>query len=205
MTRTIYIVDDDPNIRASMLSLLGRLENVAIRSFASGDAFLADLEDLPPGVLLLDMHMPGASGLDVLRALEAAGNRSAAVVITGQGDMTLAVQSMKAGAIDFVEKPFDHKELLGLIDDGFARIEETNAIAERENEARTRVAALSPRERDVLDGLIAGRANKVIANDHGISPRTIEIYRANLMEKLEAKTLADVLRIAFAAGIVGEV
>ena len=202
MTRHIYIVDDDESVRASLHSLLGRIDDLAIRSYRSGDAFLAARAELDAGVILLDMHMPGASGLDVLRAVAAEGGHFAPIVITGQGDTGLAVNSMKAGAVDFIEKPFDHKHLMSVITEAYSVLEETTAIANRARDAREKLALLSPRERNVLDGLIAGHANKVIAYDHGISPRTIEIYRANLMDKLGAQTLSDVLRIAYNAGLI---
>ncbi|MBO9499051.1 MAG: response regulator [Novosphingobium sp.] len=206
MTRHIYIVDDDESVRASTHSLLSRIDGLAVRSYRSGDAFLEAVPELDPGVVLLDMHMPGATGLDVLRATNKGDDtRFVSIVITGQGDTHLAVESMKAGAVDFIEKPFDHRELLSIIDSSYERLEQQTQAVERQRDARERVASLSPRERDVLDGLIEGRANKVIAIEHGISPRTIEIYRANLMTKLNATTLSDVLRIAFQAGIVGEV
>lgn len=202
MTRHIYIVDDDDDVRLSLHGLLGRIDGLAIRSFRSGTAFLESLEVLEPGVLLLDMHMPGATGLDVLRALGERASRFAAIVITGQGDLRLAVESMKAGAIDFIEKPIEHAELLALIDLSFARFEQETALVARERAAREKLATLSPRERDVLDGLIEGQANKVIAHNLGISPRTIEIYRSNLMTKLSAESLSDVLRVACLAGLI---
>lgn len=202
MTRYIYVVDDDESIRASMHSLLSRIDDLAIRSYPSGDKFLAVHGELDPGVVLLDMHMPGATGLDVLRTLRQEKRSFAAVVITGQGDTGLAVSSMKVGAVDFVEKPFDHHALIRTIDDAFQVLEQSTASASRIRDAKEKLALLSPRERNVLDGLIQGHANKVIAYDHGISPRTIEIYRANLMDKLGATTLSDVLRFAFDAGLV---
>jgi two-component system response regulator FixJ len=202
MTRHIYIVDDDEHVRASLQGLLGRNEGLAIRSFRSGSAFLEVSDSLAPGVLLLDMHMPGASGLDVLHAIAERRPAFSAIVITGRGDLRLAVESIRAGAIDFIEKPVDNAELLALIDRSFVRFEEDIVATARERDARERVAALSPRERDVLDGLIEGSPNKVIAANLGISPRTIEIYRSNLMLKLRANNLSDVLRIACLAGVV---
>jgi len=202
MTRHIYIVDDDEDVRLSLHGLLGRIEGLAIRSYRSGTTFLAAVDDLDPGVLLLDMHMPGASGLDVLHALAGRRPPFAPIVITGQGDLRLAVESMKAGAVDFIEKPIEHQMLLELIELSFIRLEQDSALATREREAHDRLATLSPRERDVLDGLLEGQANKVIANNLGISPRTIEIYRSNLMSKLGANGLSDVLRTACLAGLI---
>jgi two-component system response regulator FixJ len=202
MTRHIYIVDDEEHVRASLHGLLGRIDGFAIRSFPSGTAFLEVADSLTPGVLLLDMHMPGASGLDVLHAIAGRRPGFAAIVITGSGDLRLAVDSMRAGAVDFIEKPVDNAELLALINRCFVRFEEDIAATTREREARERIAALSPRERDVLDGLIEGSPNKVIAANLGISPRTIEIYRSNLMLKLRASNLSDVLRTACLAGVI---
>lgn len=200
MTRSIYIVDDDDAVRASLHSLLSVRSDLVIRSYRSGDAFLADAEELDPGVLLLDFHMPGATGLDVLRSLRDK-TQFAAVILTGQGNVTLAVQAMKAGALDFIEKPYEADALMRLIDTAFSRLERDSNAAARVDAARAKIAKLSPRETDVLRGLIEGRANKVIAYDLEISPRTVEIYRANLMDKLEVRSLSEALRIAFAAGL----
>lgn len=201
MTRTIYIVDDDDAVRASLHSLLSVRGDLVIRSYRSGDAFLAEANELDPGVLLLDFHMPGASGLDVLQAIS---ERSAfaAIILTGQGNVGLAVQAMKAGALDFIEKPYEADQLMTVIDTAFSRLEESNDAAARVEAAKTKIDKLSPRECDVLMGLIEGRSNKVIAYELDISPRTVEIYRANLMEKLEVRSLSEALRVAFAAGLI---
>jgi len=200
MTKTIYIVDDDDAVRASLHSLLSLRSDLVIRAFRSGDLFLEALPDLDPGVLLLDFHMPGSTGLDVLNAV---GNdqRFVAIILTGQGNVGLAVQAMKAGALDFIEKPYEAEFLMTAIDLAFSRLEEGNEAASRVNLAETKIGKLSPREKDVLKGLIEGRSNKIIAYELDISPRTVEIYRANLMEKLEVRSLSEALRIAFAAGM----
>ena len=198
--RNIYIVDDDDAVRASLQSLLATRPNLLIRSFRSGDAFLAEVKDVDPGVLLLDVHMPGASGIDVLRALPDP-KQFASIVLTGQGNITLAVDAMKAGALDFVEKPYEHLALLQMIEGAFSRLETDSADAARIEAAKAKLARLSGRETDVLKGLIDGHANKVIAHHLDISPRTVEIYRAHLMEKLEVRSLSEALRIAFAAGL----
>lgn len=201
MTRTIYIVDDDDAVRASLHSLLTIRNDLIVRSYRSGDAFLEEVADLDSGVLLLDFHMPGASGLDVLKALDGTG-KFVPVVLTGQGNVSLAVQAMKAGALDFIEKPYEAEMLMDTVDTAFQRLEEDTEEAERTGAAAAKIARLSPRETDVLKGLIEGRSNKVIAFDLEISPRTVEIYRANLMEKLEVRSLSEALRIAFAAGLI---
>ena len=200
MTRTIYIVDDDDAVRASLHSLLSVRSDLVVRGFRSGDAFLEDADQLDPGVLLLDFHMPGATGLDVLHALDGKA-RFVPVVLTGQGNVGLAVQAMKAGALDFLEKPYEADVLMQVIDNAFARLEENSHETARLSAAEAKIAKLSPRETDVLKGLIEGRSNKIIAYELDISPRTVEIYRANLMEKLEVRSLSEALRIAFAAGL----
>jgi two-component system response regulator FixJ len=193
-------VDDDDAVRASLHTLLSIRNDLLIRSYRSGDAFLQEVNDLDPGILLLDFHMPGATGLDVLVTLNK-NPKFVAVVLTGQGNVGLAVQAMKAGALDFVEKPYEAEVLMQLIDTAFARLEQGSEAAARVNAAEAKIAKLSPRETDVLKGLIEGRSNKIIAYELDISPRTVEIYRANLMEKLEVRSLSEALRIAFAAGL----
>ncbi|MCH7860710.1 response regulator transcription factor [Sphingomonas sp. NPDC092331] len=200
MTKTVYIVDDDDAVRASLHSLLSLRSDLVIRAFRSGDIFLESLADLDPGVLLLDFHMPGSTGLDVLNAVTS-DPRFVAIILTGQGNVGLAVQAMKAGALDFIEKPYEAEFLMTAIDLAFSRLEEGSEAATRVNAAESKIGKLSPREKDVLKGLIEGRSNKIIAYELDISPRTVEIYRANLMEKLEVRSLSEALRIAFAAGM----
>lgn len=203
MTRSIYIVDDDDAVRASLHTLLSLRADAIVRSFRTGDQFIAALPQLDPGVALLDFHMPGTNGLDVLAALgEADGGKFVAIMLTGEGNVTLAVQAMKAGALDFIEKPYEAATLLATVDAAFAHLEETSVAVTQSAQARARIGALSPRERDVLMGLIEGRANKVIAYELDISPRTVEVYRANLMAKLSVRSLPEALRVAFAAGMI---
>lgn len=200
MTRAIYIVDDDDAVRASLHSLLSVRNDLIVRGYRSGDAFLEQVSELDPGVVLLDFHMPGSTGLDVLNSLDRDA-KFVPIVLTGQGNVGLAVQAMKAGALDFVEKPYEAETLMRLIDTAFSRLEEDSQAAARVGAAEAKIAKLSPRETDVLKGLIEGRSNKIIAYELDISPRTVEIYRANLMEKLEVRSLSEALRIAFAAGL----
>ena len=203
MTRSIYIVDDDDAVRASLHTLLSLRTDVIVRSFRTGDQFIAAVPQLDPGVALLDFHMPGSNGLDVLTALgEAGGGKFAAIMLTGEGNVALAVQAMKAGALDFIEKPYEASTLLSTVDAAFAHLEEASVATAQSAQARARIEALSPRERDVLMGLIEGRANKVIAYELDISPRTVEVYRANLMTKLAVRSLPEALRVAFAAGMI---
>jgi two-component system response regulator FixJ len=174
-----------------------------VRSFRSGDQFIDALPQLDPGIALLDFHMPGTNGLDVLAALRAAeSGRFAAIMLTGEGNVTLAVQAMKEGAVDFIEKPYEAAALLATVDAAFDHLEQESVALAHSAQARARIGALSPRERDVLMGLIEGRANKVIAHELDISPRTVEVYRANLMTKLAVRSLPEALRVAFAAGMI---
>lgn len=199
--QSVYIVDDDQAVRQSLHGLLSERPNLVIRVFASGDAFLDNIEPSDGGVLLLDFQMPGRDGIEVMRALQDRNAKFLTIMLTGQGDISLAVQAMKAGATDFLEKPYDPHHLLNLLDEAFARFSETSGIAQRREQARERIARLSPREHEVLMGLIEGRPNKVIAHQLDLSPRTVEIYRANMMEKLDVSSLSEALRLAYAAEV----
>jgi two-component system response regulator FixJ len=204
-TRTIYVVDDDDDVRLSLQSLLSVLPNTLVWGFRSGDAFLERAEDLGSGVILLDYHMPGSTGLDVLREIRPYGPKFVAVVLTGHGEVSLAVEAMKSGALDFLEKPYEHDALLETLNNASAQLEESSEQVARVEAAKAKIERLSAREVQVMHGLIQGRSNKVIAYDLDLSPRTIEIYRANLMDKLEVTNLSDILRIAFTAGLVPSV
>ena len=202
MSNSIYIVDDDDAVRASLHSLLSIRPELIVRGFRTGDAFLEESEELAKGVVLLDFHMPGSSGMDVLEAIhDRIGEQFAPIILTGQGNVSLAVEAMKHGALDFIEKPYEAEQLLSTVDGAFAHLEASSEEAARVAAAQEKIAKLSPRETDVLKGLIEGRSNKIIAYDLDISPRTVEIYRANLMEKLGVRSLSEALRIAFAAGL----
>lgn len=201
-TRRIYIVDDDDALRQSVEVLLDVAGGFVTRSFASGEAFLDQVPHMEAGCVLLDLNMPGLNGLEVLHRLRKLDNRYETILLTGQGDIGVAVEAMKAGAIDFIEKPYDNRMLLDALDSGFARIEDREKEASAIQSARDGIDRLTPRERDVLLGLIDGKANKIIAYELDISPRTVEIYRANLMDKLGVRSVAEAVRIAFAAGLV---
>jgi two-component system response regulator FixJ len=200
--KQIYIVDDDEPVRKSLQSLLYMRSDLVVSGFSSGDEFLAAAAKLEPGVVLLDVHMTGASGLDVLAAVKTRDLPLVCVIITGHGNIAMAVDAMKAGAIDFLEKPYDHVSLIKTIERACDRLDQVEADAARVAAAQAAIARLAPREIDVLMGLILGKVNKVIAHELDISPRTVEVYRANLMTKLHVRTLPDALRIAFAAGLV---
>jgi two-component system response regulator FixJ len=196
--RLIHLVDDDDAIRRSAGFML-KTAGFRVKTYESGDALLKEASQLEPGCILLDIRMPGMDGLEVQQALRDRGISLPVIIMTGHGDVTLAVQAMKAGAIDFIEKPFEKAELLAALDQAFERLARSKAAKERAKDASVRLQALTPREREVLDGLAEGLPNKTIAYDLGISPRTVEIHRANLMTKLEVRSLSEALRIAFAA------
>lgn len=197
--RQVYLVDDDEAIRRSASFML-KTSGFRVETFASGGEFLKAAAGLGPGCILLDVRMPDIDGLAVQGELKARGIALPVIVMTGHGDVTVAVAAMKAGAVDFLEKPFEKVELMAALNDGFARIDRTGHRAERAALAVIRLEALTPRERDVLHGLVNGLPNKTIGYDLGISPRTVEIHRAHLMTKLNVRSLSETLRIAFAAG-----
>lgn len=198
--RQIYLVDDDDAVRRSAGFLL-KTAGFAVESYASGVEFLKDVATLEPGCILLDVRMPVMDGLEVQRALGERGITFPVIVLTGHGDVNVAVSAMKAGAIDFIEKPFEKAVLLAALEEGFAQIERSDRNRARAAEAATRLNVLTTREHDVLEGLVRGHPNKTIAYDLGISARTVEIHRANLMTKLNVRSLSEALRIAFAAGL----
>jgi two-component system response regulator FixJ len=203
MMRHIYLLEEEDAVRASLYRLLSQQSNFIVRSFRTGDAFLDDAEMLDPGVLLLDFHMSGLNGIDVLHALRDGGlTKFVPVILIAQGNMAFAVEAMKTGALDVLEKPYEAGMLLRVIDGAFSRLAHNTASAAHADSAKAKLGALSPRERDVLMCLIEGRANKVIARDLNISPRTVEIYRANLRIKLGVRSLPEALLIAISAGLI---
>ena len=198
----IHVIDDDDAVRQSLAFLL-RTAGLTVRAFESAKAFLDILPQVNSGCVVTDVRMPEMTGIDLLRQLRDSNPDLPVIVITGHGDVSLAVEAMKIGAVDFLEKPFDDDQLLAAVrsalnrDAGAGkRKAELAAITEK-------LAALSNRERQVLDGLVAGNANKTIAFDLGISPRTVEIYRANVMTKMAANSLSDLVRMAMLADILG--
>ncbi len=198
--RIVHLVDDDEAIRRSAGFML-KTSGYKVSVYASGVDLLKEGKALPPGCILLDVRMPAMDGLQVQEELKKRGVDYPVIVMTGHGDVTVAVQAMKAGAVDFIEKPFEKAVLLSAIEEGFSRIEHAGRSRARAEEAQVRLQALTPREKDVLEGLVRGHPNKTIAYDLEISPRTVEIHRANLMSKLGVASLSEALRIAFAAGL----
>lgn len=198
--RLVHIIDDEDSVRRSAGFML-KTSGYAVRSWESGVAFLKEVRHAEVGCILLDIRMPEMDGLEVQQALNERGVTMPVIVLTGHGDVAIAVKAMKAGAVDFIEKPFDTDVLLDAIGRAFERIERSVDVLVRAADADLVLGALSPREREVLDGLAQGYPNKTIAYDLGISARTVEVHRANVMAKLGARSLSDALRIAFAAGM----
>ena len=200
-SKAIYVVDDDDAVRDSV-ALTAELAGYAAHSYASAGDFLATAPSLPEGCLVLDVRMPEMDGLELLDALAEHRPKFPTIVVTGHGDIAIAVRAMKAGAVDFIEKPFTKEALLACIDAAFARSEAAQTKDDLSIAAASRLANLSKRERQVLEGLVAGHANKVIAGHLTVSPRTVEVYRARLMDKMQAKSLAELVRLALVGGIV---
>lgn len=200
--RLVHIVDDDEAIRQSVGFML-RKSGHAVRNYVSGTEFLKSVDRETRGCVLLDVRMPGIDGLEVQLRLSEAGIALPIIMLTGHGDVSLAVRAIKAGAVEFLEKPFERMALLAAIDEGFRRAARGKREHLAEADALVRIAALTTRERNVLDGMVLGRPNKLIAFDLDIATRTVEVHRSNLMEKLHARSLSDVLRIAFAANLGG--
>jgi len=196
--RIVHIVDDDEAVRQSLAFLLGSA-GLTVRLYDSASAFLAGLSAVKSGCLVTDMRMPDMTGIELLQQLRAKACRLPAIVITGHGDVPLAVEAMKAGAVDFIEKPFDQETILHAVQAALERGFEGEG---RDDPAvAARLATLSERERQVLEGLVAGHPNKTIAYDLGISTRTVEVYRANLMTKMGARSLSELIRMAIIAKV----
>jgi two-component system, LuxR family, response regulator FixJ len=191
----VHIIDDDEGLRESLAFLL-RSANLEVRSFESAKTFLDELPHAVPGCVITDVRMPDVSGIELLRRLKELKIGVPVIVITGHGDIALAVEAMKMGAADFFEKPFDDDLLVASVRAALRQREDQSKRGAERAEVEHRISSLSPREKDVLAGLIDGRANKQIAFDLGISPRTVEIYRANLMNKMQADSLSDLVRMA---------
>jgi two-component system response regulator FixJ len=196
----VHIVDDDPAMRDSLAFLLD-VNGFQPYAYDSANAFLSEARMDTLTCVVSDIRMPGMNGIELVRKLRSQGATCPVILITGHGDVALAVEAMKAGAADFIEKPFDDAALLGAIRFALEAHSATRGDTSARKEAEARLAELSPRERDVLRGLVAGKINKVIAHDLGISPRTVEVYRANLMAKTGVRSMSELMRIALAAGL----
>ncbi len=197
----VHVIDDDDAARESLEFLL-RSARLEVRTYESAKKFLKVLSSVKPGCLITDVRMPEVSGIDLLRKLRDLDFGIPVIVITGHGDVPLAVEAMRIGAIDFLEKPYDDDVLLASVRSALGRADKESAQSGEKAELHERLATLSTREREVLDGLVAGQPNKIIAFNLGISPRTVEIYRANVMTKMKAGSLSELVRMALVAGVL---
>jgi len=196
--KLVHIVDDDDSVRRAAAFML-KHAGYRVESHISGVEFLKEAKSAERGCVLLDVRMPEMDGLQVQQEMAARGIDMPVVILTGHGDIALAVKAMRGGAVNFIEKPYEKVELLRAIEEAYTRLDRAHDRDMKAGEAKIRLASLTGRERDVLNGLVAGYPNKTIAYDLGISPRTVEIYRANMMEKLRVRSLSEALRIAFIA------
>jgi len=196
--KLVHIVDDDDSVRRSVAFML-KHAGYRVENHISGVEFLKSVKLAERGCVLLDVCMPQIDGLEVQREMAARGIDMPVVILTGHGDIAAAIKAMRAGAVNFIEKPYEKEDLLHAIEEALTRIDRSDDRDTKAGEAKIRLASLTGRELDVLNGLVAGYPNKTIAYDLGISPRTVEIYRANMMEKLRVRSLSEALRIAFIA------
>ncbi|WP_374469482.1 response regulator transcription factor [Phenylobacterium sp.] len=198
--RRVHVVDDDELLREAIEATLAAA-GCTVEAHASGEAFLDRLDPERPGCVLLDMHMPGLSGLEVQQAFAARGLDWPVIVLTAANEVRLAVETMKHGAFEFLQKPFDAEALLAVLGDAFQKLEAASEESARRAEALGRVASLSAREREVLQGLLAGLPSKLIAYELDLSVRTVEIYRGKMMEKLGVRSVSAAVRLALTAGV----
>jgi two-component system response regulator FixJ len=197
----VHVIDDDEAVRQSLIFLLKTAE-ITVAAYDSVTSFLTTLPQIKSGCIVTDVRMPDISGIDLLRRLREMRSPLPVIVITGHADVPLAVEAMKFGALDFLEKPFNDDALLDAVKAALNQQGADDKRAADRAEIVDKLASLSNRERQVLEGLVAGHPNKIIAFDHGISPRTVEIYRANLMSKMQAASLSDLVRMALVGGLL---
>jgi two-component system response regulator FixJ len=195
----VHLIDDDEDVRRALAFLLGTA-GLAVKVYESASAFLERCKDFESGCVVSDVRMPGIDGLELLRQLQQKRARMPVVIMTGHADVPLAVAAMKHGAIDFIEKPFADDVLLAAIQAAFDRDRNMSRTSADAAQIRVRLASLTAREKEVLDGLLAGHPNKTIAYDLGLSPRTVEVHRANVMTKMVASSLSELVRMTLAAG-----
>src|SRR6202051_2113990 len=199
----VYVIDDDEAMRDSLNFLLDSAGfNVTL--FESALSFLDLLPRLDFGCVVSDVRMPGLDGIELLKRMKTGHSTFPIVIMTGHGDVPLAVEAMKLGAVDFLEKPFEDDRLIGMIEAAIRQAEPALRSEAVIHDIAARIATLSPRERQVMNGLIAGLSNKLIARDYDISPRTIEVYRANVMTKMQANSLSELVRLAVRAGLLND-
>jgi two-component system response regulator FixJ len=197
----VYVIDDDEAMRDSLDFLLGAAD-FDVTLFESAQHFLDALPGVDFGCVVSDVRMPGVDGIELLKRLKANRSTLPVLIVTGHGDVPLAVEAMKLGAVDFLEKPFEDDRLIGMIDVALKQAESGARSEAAALDIAARVESLSPRERQVMEGLVAGLSNKQIAREYDISPRTIEVYRANVMTKMQAGSLSELVRLAMRAGAI---
>jgi two-component system response regulator FixJ len=202
-TGVVHVVDDDGAVRDSLAFLLGSA-GLAVRTYASAAAFLDAMPIAGPGCVLTDVRMPDMDGLTLQRRLADLGSALPVIVMTGHGDVPIAVAALKTGAVDFLEKPFDDDRLIEVVREALAASLQAQRAADEIRGIVARMETLTPRERDVLDGLLAGRSNKEIAQELGSSPRTVEVHRARVMDKMGVHSVAELVRMALAAQQAGQ-
>jgi two-component system, LuxR family, response regulator FixJ len=195
----VYVIDDDEAMRDSLEFMLGSAD-FDVTLFESAHNFLDTISRIDFGCVVSDVRMPGIDGIELLKRLKVSHNALPVVIMTGHGDVPLAVEAMRLGATDFLEKPFEDDRLIGMIDAALKQAESGARSEAVRLDIAARIESLTPRERQVMDGLIAGLSNKLIARDYDISPRTIEVYRANVMTKMQAGSLSELVRLAMRAG-----
>ena len=197
----VYVIDDDDAMRDSLDFLLDAA-GFEVWLFEGAQNFLTALPGLDFGCVVSDVRMPGIDGIELLTRMKAGGSKFPILIMTGHGDVPLAVEAMKQGAADFLEKPFEDERLVAMIETAIRHAEPAMKNEALTQDIAARIATLSPRERQVMEGLIAGLSNKLIARDYDISPRTIEVYRANVMTKMQANSLSELVRLAMRAGLL---
>lgn len=199
----VYVIDDDEAMRDSLNFLLDSA-GYRVTLFETATSFLEALARLEFGCIVSDVRMPGIDGIELLKRMKAAGSKFPILIMTGHGDVPLAVEAMKLGAVDFLEKPFEDDRLTAMIESAIRQADTSARTEALTQDIAARIASLSPRERQVMEGLIAGLSNKLIAREYDISPRTIEVYRANVMTKMQANSLSELLRLAMRAGLLND-
>ena len=199
----VYVIDDDEAMRDSLQFLLDAA-GFQVKLFETASSFLETLPKLEFGCVVSDVRMPGIDGIELLKRVKNTNSRFPILIMTGHGDVPLAVEAMKLGAVDFLEKPFGDERLMAMIEGALRQAEPAARNDAVTQDIAGRVASLSPRERQVMEGLVAGLSNKLIAREYDISPRTIEVYRANVMTKMQANSLSELVRLAMRAGLLSD-
>ena len=197
----VHVVDDDVAVRQSLAFLLAS-DGLPVRLHESASAFLDTVKEASGGCIVTDVRMPGIDGIELLRRMHSGARKLPVIIMTGHGDVRLAVEAMKLGALDFLEKPFEDDRLIGMIETALSEQQNGSKSEAASADMAARVASLTQRERQVMQGLVTGQSNKTIAREYDISPRTVEVYRANVMTKMQAGNLSELVRFAIRAGIV---